>query len=215
RYDGRGFGLSDRDVTDFSLDARVRDVEAVVDALGAERFALYALSAGGPIGVAYAVRHPGRVSRLVLAATWASTDTEQSRMIRDLFEFAGANWETPAARASLVEFLAPEASDVERRVLMHFLQVSGDGPQFLGFIRSRLDIDVTEQARRIRIPTLVVASDADTTVRLPTSRRLASLIPGARFEIIEGAGHRGAAFNDPRVMRLVSDFLAEDAGGTQ
>ncbi len=215
RYDGRGFGLSDRDVTDFSLEARLRDVEAVVDALGAERFALYAYSTGGPIGVAYAVRHPERVSRLVLAATWASTDTEQSRMIRDLFEFAGANWETPAARASLVEFLAPEASDVERRVLMHFLQVAGDGPQFQGFMTSRLDIDVTEQARRIRIPTLVVASDADTTVRLPTSRRLASLIPGARFEIIEGPGHRCAAFNDPRVMRLVSDFLAEDAGGAQ
>ncbi len=215
RYDGRGFGLSDRDVTDFSLDARVRDVEAVVDALGAERFALYALSTGGPIGVAYAVRHPDRVSHLVLAATWASTNTERSRMIRDLFEFVGANWETPAARASLVEFLAPEASDVERRLLMHFLRVAGDGPQFQGFIRFRLDIDVTEQARRIRIPTLVVASDADTTVVLPDSRRLASLIPGARFEIIEGAGHRGAAFDDPRVMRLVSDFLAKDASGAQ
>jgi class 3 adenylate cyclase/pimeloyl-ACP methyl ester carboxylesterase len=215
RYDGRGFGLSDRDVTDFSLDARLHDVETVVDALGLERFALYAFSVGGSIGVAYAVRHPERVSRLVLAATWARTDPEQRRMIRDLFEFAGANWETPAARASLVEWVAPEASDLERRVLLRFLEVAGDGPQFQGFMRSRLDIDVTEQARRIRIPTLVVAGDADTTVRLSASRRLASLIPGARFEIIEGAGHRGAAFDDPRVMRLVSDFLAEDASGAQ
>ncbi len=215
RYDGRGFGLSDRDVTDFSLDARVRDVETVVDALGVESFVLYAFSTGGPIGVAYAVRHPERVSRLVLAATWASTDPEPRRMIGDLFEFAGANWETAAARASLVEFLAPEASNVERRLLLHFLKVAGDGPQFQAFMASRVDIDVTEQARRIRVPTLVVAGDADKTVPLPASRRLASLIPGARFEVIEGASHRGAAVDDPRVMRLVSDFLAEDASGAQ
>ncbi len=193
----------------------MRDVEAVVDALGVERFALYALSTGGPIGVSYAVRHPERVSRLLLAATWASTDSDRRQTIRDLFEFAGANWEMPAARASLVEFLVPEASDVERRLLMHFLRVAGDGPQFQGFIESRLGIDVTEQARRIRIPTLVVAGDADTTVGLQATRRLASLIPGARFEIIKGAGHRGAAVDDPRVMRLVSDFLAEDAGGAR
>ena len=98
---------------------------------------------------------------------------------------------------------------------MHFLRVAGGGPQFQGFIGSRLEIDVTEQAQRIRIPTLVVAGDADTTIGPQASRRLASLIPGARFEIIKGAGHRDAAGNDPRVMRLVSDFLAEDAGSAR
>ena len=71
RYDGRGFGLSDRNVEDFSLDARVRDLEAVVDALGLERFALYGISAGGPTAIAYTVRHPERVSRLILAGTAA------------------------------------------------------------------------------------------------------------------------------------------------
>ena len=60
------------------------------------------------------------------------------------------------------------------------------------------------------MPTLVVASEADQTVPLALSRRLASLVPGARFEIVEGASHIEAAFMDPRVMRLVSDFLAED-----
>src|SRR5262249_37732525 len=65
RYDTRGFGLSDRAVTDYSLEARVRDLEAVTDALKLKRFAIYAISFGGPTVIAYAARHPEKVSRLV------------------------------------------------------------------------------------------------------------------------------------------------------
>jgi pimeloyl-ACP methyl ester carboxylesterase len=66
RYDPRGSGLSDRDVTDFALDAMVADLEAVVDALKLRRFPLLGLCQGGVIAIAYAARHPERVSRLVL-----------------------------------------------------------------------------------------------------------------------------------------------------
>jgi class 3 adenylate cyclase/pimeloyl-ACP methyl ester carboxylesterase len=210
RYDGRGFGLSDRDVEDFSLDARLRDLETVVQALGLERFDLYAFSAGGPTGVAYAARHPDRVSRLVLAATYTGVqgDPERQRMLRDLIDFAGGRWDTPMGRASFAEFLAPEANEVQRRVVMHFLEVAADGPQILGFFRASGRIDVSEEARRVRVPTLVVASDDDSAVPLADSRRLASLIPDARFEIVEGAGHIGASGQDARVKRLISDFLA-------
>jgi class 3 adenylate cyclase/pimeloyl-ACP methyl ester carboxylesterase len=210
RYDGRGFGLSDRDVTDFSLEARLRDLETVVDALGLTRFDLYAFSAGGPTGVAYAARHPERVSRLVLAATYAGlqTDPERQRMLADLVGFAGTRWETPMGRASFAEFLAPEANDVQRRILMHFLGVAADGPQILGFFRDTGAIDTSEEAGRIDVPTLVAASDSDSAIPLAHSRRLASLIRNARFEIIDGASHIGASGQDPRVMRLISDFLA-------
>jgi pimeloyl-ACP methyl ester carboxylesterase len=212
RYDGRGFGLSDRDVTDFSLDARLRDLETVIDALGLERFALYAFSAGGPTGLAYAAQHPDRVSHLVLAATFSgreSMDPERRRVVADLVEFAGTRWDTTMGRASFAEFLAPEANDVERRVLMHFLQVAADGPAIRGFFKSTGEIDASDEARRIRVPTLVIAGDADHTIPLADSRRLASLIPNARFEIVEGASHIGASGQDSRVMRLVSDFLSE------
>ena len=96
---------------------------------------------------------------------------------------------------------------------MHFLNVAGDGPQILGFLRAR-GIDTSEEARRIRVPTLVVASDADSAIPLAPSRRLASRIPAARFEIVEGASHIGACMLDPRVMQLVTGFIAEetDAG---
>ena len=71
RYDERGTGLSDRDVPDFSFDAFVGDLEAVVDECGLARFALLGISQGGPVAIAYAVRHPERVSRLVLCGGFA------------------------------------------------------------------------------------------------------------------------------------------------
>lgn len=213
RYDGRGFGLSDRNVTEFPVEARVRDIETVVDALGLERFVLYAFSAGGPAGVEYTVRHPERVSRLVLAASFvapANRTAVQQEGIAGLMRFLETGWESSAARAALAEFLAPEADEVQRRVIMHFMSVAADGPQVVGFLRNT-DADLSQRAREVRVPTLVIASDADTTVPLERSRQAAALIPGARFEVVEGASHIGASIQDSRVMQLVSDFLAEDA----
>ncbi|HME72732.1 MAG TPA: alpha/beta fold hydrolase [Myxococcota bacterium] len=214
RYDGRGFGLSDRNIADFSLDARVRDLEAVVRALGLEHFALYAYSGGGPTAVAYTDRHPEQVTRLVLAATFlgrAAADEAAGRNnpFSGLGALARTDWELPAARAAFVELLASEAGEVERHVLMHFLRIAGEGSAVAGFIESTAQIDVSEQARRIRIPTLVVAGNLDLVVPVESSRALAAAIPGARFEILEGANHIEASVLDPRLMRLVSAFLAE------
>ena len=72
RYDERGYGLSDWDVTDFSLEPRIADLEAVVDAAGFDRFALLAMSQGGPVAIAYAARHPERVTRLILYGSYAA-----------------------------------------------------------------------------------------------------------------------------------------------
>ncbi len=214
RYDGRGFGLSDRDVTDFSLDARVRDVEAVVDALGLDRFAIAGISAGGPTAIAYTVRHPERVTHLLLASTGpglASTSQEEWSIPLDVrrsqYDLIRTSWDTLPTRAMIAEWLAPEANDVERRVLMHLLRVSGEGPAVAAFMEAGVEIDTSEEARQIRVPTLVVAGDLDPR-GVEGGRRVASLIPGARFEILEGAGHIGAAVSDPRTLRLASAFLA-------
>lgn len=212
RYDGRGFGLSDRDVSDFSLDARVEDLETVVEALGLERFVLYGYSAGGPTAIEYAVRHPERVRKLVLAATFVERGEDRSRSegLQGLTHFIETAWDsTQTARAALTELLAPEADEVQRRILMHFLGVAAEAPQIAGFMRQTGALKLAERAREVRVPTLVIASDADTTVALVHSRRVASLIPGARLEIVPGASHVGASLMDPRVLQLVADFVAE------
>ena len=79
RYDGRGFGLSDRDVKSFPLDNKVRDLEAVVDALELPRFSLLGTSEGGPTAITYAVRHPERVSHLVLYGSFAWTPPPETQ----------------------------------------------------------------------------------------------------------------------------------------
>jgi 3-oxoadipate enol-lactonase len=189
----------------------VSDLEAVVDALGFDRFVLYAYSAGGSTGIEYTFRHPEKVSRLILAATFVSAGSDLGRVeeLTGLARFVETGWDAQAARSAMTEFLAPEADDVTRRVLMHFLGVAAEAPQVSGFMYGTRDIDVSASAREIRSPTLVIAGDADTTVPLEASRRVASLIPGARFEVVEGAGHIAACLSDPRVMKLTLDFVAE------
>ena len=123
-------------------------------------------------------------------------------------QFVETGWESTPARAALVEFLAPRADEVERRVLMHFLSIAADGHQIVNFLRTS-GFDLRERAGDIVTPTLVVASDADTTVPLARSRIVAASIPGARMEVVEGATHIGASFSDPRVLELVSEFIAE------
>jgi pimeloyl-ACP methyl ester carboxylesterase len=134
RYDGRGFGLSERSLTDFSLDARVRDLEAVVDAAALERFAIVAASAGGPTGIAFTARHPERVSRLVLASTLAgarSVSAETRERTLRMFEMFRLDWDSPVVRSMAVEWLDPDADEVSRRVVSELLRRSGEGPKWV------------------------------------------------------------------------------------
>ena len=217
RYDGRGFGLSERNVTDFSLDARVRDVEAIVDALHLERFALYGISTGGPAAIAYSVRHPERVTRLVLIETHpgsaslpvSAADAEASQKILSLTR---TSWESQAVRDMWISLVNPNIDDVSRRVMNEFLQVSADGPAMAGFFTATNAEDVSEQAAAIRVPTLVIHGDKDMTIKFAYGVKLASLVPGSRFEIIQGADH--GAYYDPRALKLVADFLAQDEPAT-
>lgn len=217
RYDGRGFGMSQRDVTDFSLEARLRDVEAVVDALQLERISLYGASAGGPVAIAYAERHPERVSRLVLVATHpgiasvpesvtfsGSTATGMRELIR-------TSWDVPAVRDMFLLAVFSDVEELQRMVLSEFLRLSGDGPATAGFFETTATEDVSALASSIRTPTLVIHGDRDATVPVAYGVKLASLIPGVRFEILEGARHT-ITLSDPRTLRLVAEFVAEDGG---
>jgi len=214
RYDGRGFGLSDRNITDFSLDARVRDIEAVVSALHLDRVGLYALSAGGPAAIAYVARHPERVSRLVLAGTAASPgplQSENRNRLARMLPIYETDWETPAVTNVMVEWLDPRVGDIDRRVLGEFLRRSGSGPAVAGFMRAQLEIDVSEQARKISVPTLVVHGRDDHAVPIEAGRALAALIPNVRFEIVEG-GHPEGTGSTPEVRARIIKFFDEDSG---
>ncbi len=214
RYDGRGFGLSERNVTDFSLDARVRDLEAVADALHLERFALYAVSAGGAAAIAYTSRHPERVSRLVLLEASAGPASLTPRPpVADLMEktlpLVRTSWDSPAVRDMWVSIVNPDFDEVFRRVTNELFRISGDGAAMAGFFTAWLADDTSEQARAIRVPVLVIHGDRDAAVPLEYGVKLASLIPGARLEILKGANHV-TTLMDPRTLALMVEFLAQD-----
>ncbi len=206
RYDGRGFGLSDRDVDDFSLEARVSDIEAVVDALGLERFGVLGISNGGPAAIAFTARYPERVTRLVLAATGASADW-MGEAGREAFEraidFFEVNWQ---AASDFQAGLMSGGDEFERRMLGEMMRRSGDGAAVAGALRATLRESVREQAKRITVPTLVVQSPDDAVVSMDAARELVALIPGSQLEIVEGS-HMASSGGTPAVRRRILDFF--------
>lgn len=211
RYDGRGFGLSDRNIDDFSLEARVSDIEAVVEAAGLDRFALYVMSAGGPAGIAYALRHPEKITSLVLAGSSVSTEGVtrlQMDTVYQMLDVVETTWPSPAAIDLLTEMFFPDADPTLKAVFREFLTRSTSGRDLAGFFRVHLKLDVSELAEQIELPTLVIHAEDDTTIPLERGRRMASLIPGARFEIVPGGHNAGTGMTlEPR--RIILDFIDE------
>jgi pimeloyl-ACP methyl ester carboxylesterase len=197
RYDERGCGLSDWSVQDFSLDAWVRDLEAVVDALQLERFSLLGISQGGPIGIAYAVRHPERVSRLVLYGAYARGRahrnlTEQEREERELMlRMIRIGWgkDHPAFRQVFTSLFIPGATREQVEWFNELARISAS-PENAARLSAGFDqLDVRELAPKVRVPTLVLHATGDLRVPYEEGRLLASLIPGARLVSLESRNH--------------------------
>lgn len=122
RYDERGCGLSDRDVSDFSMDAWVRDLEAVVEALGLERFPLLGISQGAAVSVVYAVRHPEKVSHLILYGGYArgrfnrNLSEEELLQAETMLNAIRVGWgrDNPAFRQLFTTLLMPEGTGAQK-----------------------------------------------------------------------------------------------------
>jgi pimeloyl-ACP methyl ester carboxylesterase/DNA-binding CsgD family transcriptional regulator len=218
RYDERGFGLSDWDVTDFSFEARLNDLEAVVDAAGLERFALLGMAQGGPVAVAYAHRHPERVTRLVLLASYVATldDDSESLLMEETFtKMIQVGWARPEGRFRRVftDALMPGASPEQMTWVDELMRRSTSTENAVAFRRARLDIDVTNLLPQLQLPTLVMHSRGDQMNPIAGSRRLAAEIPGARLVTLESDNHV-LLDGEPATQvffAALADFLAPDA----
>ncbi|MBW3619938.1 MAG: alpha/beta fold hydrolase [Actinobacteria bacterium] len=197
RYDERGSGLSDRDVTRFSLDAWVEDLEAVVDAAGLERFSLLGLSNGGAVATAYAVRHPERVSHLVLCGSFA-----QGRLRRDPSSGARAEAEAllslirvgwgqanPAFRRAFTTLFVPDATQEQMTWFDELQRISASAETAARMRLAREEVDVAGLLEQVVTPTLVLHAQDDAAVPFDQGRTVASAIPAARFVPLEGRNH--------------------------
>jgi class 3 adenylate cyclase len=208
RYDYRGFGLSERNVTDFSLDAQVLDMEAVVDRLGLEKFALLGLLHLGPAAIAYAARHPERVSHLVLWCAWArGSDWLRSPQVQVFRASLEKDWMfyTEAA-AQLV--LGWSAGEPARRYAA--LARESVEPEFhrAVVIPALNEWDVTPFLAQVRSPTLVLHR-RQYVLDVDVARGLASRIPDARLVLLEGESGAPYLGDTEAVLAAIDEFLGE------
>ena len=196
RHDERGCGLSDRQFDGTpTLDTYVGDLAAVVEAAGLDRFALLGLSGGGPTAIEYAARNPERVTHLVLYGSYArgryrrgEGDPEQSRLLGDLMR-VGWGGTVPAFRQVFSSMFIPSAGEEQKRWYDDMQQASSSGEVAERLWRSRTRTDVSDTARTVTQPALVVHARSDHVVSYEEGRRLASLLPNARFVTLETDNH--------------------------
>lgn len=196
RYDQRGNGLSEWEVSDFSLERFVEDLEAVVDASGVERFALYGTSQGAPIAVAYACRHPDRVSHLVLHGGYekgrlvraTGSDRAEGEALLTLMRNGWGRANSPFIDAFATMFI-PGGSREQLDSLVD-LQRRTTSPQNAAAIRLAVDgFDVSDLLAGIRSPTLVIHVRDDGVQPLDEAYRLATRIPDAGFLMLDSRNH--------------------------
>jgi len=210
-YDERGNGLSDWDSPPFSLDAFVRDLEAVVDTLGFDRFALMGSSKGGPTAMAYAARHPERVAQLVLYGTFAQgwriigdDDDVEAREATIALVRQGWARDNPAIRQFMTSHFLPDASLEEMGWFNDLQRISASAENAAHLLRALGDFNVLDLLPRIAAPTLVLHCRDDVAVPFEQGRLIASRIPRARFVALEGRNHVLLP-RDPAWARFVSE----------
>jgi class 3 adenylate cyclase len=214
RYDGRGSGLSERDVTDFSLDAHLLDLEAVVDCLGLERFTLYGGFALGPVAIAYAARHPERVSRLLLWCSWArASDAYRSAQAQTLIALRDKDWEIYTETAAHV--VVGWAAGKTARRFAALMRESGAQEAMQAALGAATEFDVTLLLAQVKVPTLVLHRRQVPVPDLGVARGLASRIPGARLVVLEGTSLASTLGDTEAVLRAIDEFLGDEEAAAE
>ena len=197
RYDPRGCGLSDWNISDFSFDTLVRDLETVVDAAGLEQFDLFSMSQGGCVSIAYTARHPERVHKLIVYGGYlqgslcGNPTPEQLEMAELDLKLLKLSWgkENPAYRQVFTTFLIPEGTPEQFAWFNNLQFVSTSPANAMEAQRSFKYVDVRQAAKMIKVPTMVVQAKNDAAVPFENGRQTAAHIPGARFTILDSRNH--------------------------
>jgi DNA-binding winged helix-turn-helix (wHTH) protein/pimeloyl-ACP methyl ester carboxylesterase len=196
RYDERGNGMSQRDVANVSFETWVQDLETVVDAAGLERFPLLGISRGGSIAIAYAVKHPERVTHLVLYGAFAAgrkhtgtaADLEARRALLSLVRL-GWGLNNPAFCKMFTCRFIPESTPEHERWFDELQRVSTSPENAARLMELGDEIDVRALLPSVRVPTLVVHCDRDHQIPVERGRELAAAIPGARYVSLPSPNH--------------------------
>jgi pimeloyl-ACP methyl ester carboxylesterase len=219
RYDERGCGLSDWNVKDFSLDAWVMDLETVVESLGLERFPILGISQGASIAIAYAVRHPEKVSHLILYGGYArgrlhrDLTSKQREEMEVMLQLIKIGWgkEHPAFRQVFSTLFLPEGTPEQMHAFNELERITTTPEIAERIVRGFQAIDVRDQAKQLIQPTLVLHAKNELRIPFEEGRLMAALIPNARLVPLESKNHI-LLESEPAWQRFLDElnaFLAE------
>jgi len=197
RYDARGIGVSDRNVSVVSPELWLKDLEAVVDDLRLEKFALLGVSQGGPTAIRYAIEHPEKVTLLLLYGSCA-----RGRLYRDEGKYtpemleamctlmlSGWGSDNASYRELFSSLYVPSGNREHIRWLNELERVSASPEMVARYLRAIADIDIRDLLPQVKTPTLVLHCKGDQAAAFYLGRELASGIPGAKFVSMEGENH--------------------------
>jgi len=208
RFDTRGFGLSQREVTVLSLEAGILDLKAVVDRLGLETFALLGFEHSGPAAIVYAARHPERVSHLVLWGSYARpSDWTRSPLIQATRALIEKDWETYTETVAHVAFGWSEGEQARRYATL--IRESATPEVMERGLRALNEFDVTAFLPQVTAPTLVLHRRQFPYPALGVARDLASRIPSARLALLEGTARAPYLGDMEAVASAIDEFLGE------
>ena len=197
RYDERGCGLSDRDVANLSFESWVDDLETVVDAIGLDRFPLLGVSQGGAVAIAYAVRHPERVSHLILYGAYArgrlvrdrsAAALEEANTMKNLIKLGWGREHDAFRQVFSCQFM-PGGNLQQLQAFNELQRISCSAENAVRFLDEFNQIDVMDMAAQVQCPTLVMHARGDLRVSFDEGRLIASQIPGARFVPLDSDNH--------------------------
>ncbi|MCF7805209.1 MAG: alpha/beta fold hydrolase [Candidatus Marinimicrobia bacterium] len=221
RYDQRGCGLSAWETNDLSLDALVKDLEAVVDALGLEKFPLLGICSGAPAALAYTVRHPDKVSHLILHGAFGlqkqqNVSPERREQIQSMLGLMKSGWgqDNPAFRQFFSTLFMPEATS-EQMDWYNELQRRSTSPDIaVKILKMVVSLDVSELLGKVEVPALVLHSRGDAVVSFEQGCEIAAAIPDARFVALESQNHI-LLEDEPAWDRFLTEFYAFIGGKSE
>ena len=218
RYDARGNGLSQRNVTEISLDLWVGDLERVVDSAGLDRFVLLGMSQGASISIEYAVRHPERVSHLIICGGFARGNLQredrekQAQRLELARTLVREGWgsDHEEYRQWFTSQFIPEGTAEQFHLFNDLQRVSAAPEMAERYLVEVAKINVADLLPKLKAPTLVLHATGDVRVPFASGQEIAAGIPGARFVPLESKNHLLLA--DEPAFRAFFDAVAKFLG---
>lgn len=220
RYDGRGVGLSDRNVSAITFATMFDDLEAAINSTRIERFVLLGISGGAATSIAYAVKHPDRVSKLVLFGGYArgrnkresSQDADEAKAFLTMLRSGWGNEHSVFMRA-FSSFFIPGASSELVKSFIDFQRVSTTGENAIKTRTAVDDIEVFDLLAKVSVPTIVFHCTHDNLVPFSQGQQLAAGIPNAKFVRLASANH-ALLSDEPAWTTFINelDIFLSDSG---